>query len=209
MKDENYILVPGWAINKLKLEGVDLLVFSIIHGFSQDGESRFTGSIKYLESSTNKSRSTVIRSLNALVEKGFIAKHSYEKNGVKYASYWCVNFGTPSIKMIQPSIKMTQGGGAKMIHNSTIEKILLEIKSYKENGREVSPETNDFLKKVSSSLSIDLNQTFNLSNQFRIECELTGIEPKQDHFYRWIKSKRSLPTTKVLDKKGVVDWDRL
>ena len=48
MKDENYILIPGWAINQLQLKGNNLMVYSIIYGFSQDGETEFTGSLQYL-----------------------------------------------------------------------------------------------------------------------------------------------------------------
>lgn len=74
-------------ITKLKLKGNELLIFSIIHGFSQDGETYFKGSISYLSKWTGLDRSTIIDILKKLVDKGFIHKNEYEKNKVKYCEY--------------------------------------------------------------------------------------------------------------------------
>jgi len=113
MKDENYIVIPGWAINQLKLEGTDLLVFSIIHGFSQDGSSKYTGSLKYLQKSTGKSRSTIVRSLNSLVEARLLEKTDILVNGVKYAHYKSVHYDPSSFIMIPPIVQNNRRGGAK------------------------------------------------------------------------------------------------
>ena len=44
VKDENYYQITGWMINRLGLKGAKLNIFAIIYGFSQDGESEFSGS---------------------------------------------------------------------------------------------------------------------------------------------------------------------
>ena len=87
VKDDNYFLVSGWMINRLDLKGVALQVFSIIYGFSQDGETCFTGSLQYLMDFTNASKPTIIKALKELVDRGFVLKIENEMNGVKFNKY--------------------------------------------------------------------------------------------------------------------------
>lgn len=87
MRDDNYIVIPGWAINRLGLKGNDLIIFSIIYGFSQDGESEFSGSIQYLCDCLNVSRPTIINSLKNLVSLGYITKRAETINGVVFNRY--------------------------------------------------------------------------------------------------------------------------
>lgn len=86
-KNENYYQIQGFMINKLKLSGNELIIYAIIHGFSQDGISYFKGSLGYLESATNTSRNTVISCLNKLLEKKLIIKESVYDNNVKCNQY--------------------------------------------------------------------------------------------------------------------------
>jgi DNA-binding Lrp family transcriptional regulator len=87
VKDDNFFLVSGWMLNRLNLKGVSLQVFSIIYGFSQDGESYFTGSLQYLSDFTNASKPTIIKALKELVERGYITKDETAMNGVKFNKY--------------------------------------------------------------------------------------------------------------------------
>lgn len=87
VRNESYYQVSGWMLNRLELKGIELDVFAIIYGFSQDGESSFTGSLQYLSDFTNATRPTVIKALKALVEKGYIVKHESQVNGVKFNTY--------------------------------------------------------------------------------------------------------------------------
>ena len=43
-----YIAIQDWMISDLQLKGNELLTYALIYGFSQDGESEFKGSLKYL-----------------------------------------------------------------------------------------------------------------------------------------------------------------
>ncbi len=85
--EDNYIHVPGFAIRTLELKGNELLIFSIIHSYSRDGESKYYGSINYLCEMTNASRSTVQRTLDNLVTKNLIIKEEVFNNGVKFCKY--------------------------------------------------------------------------------------------------------------------------
>lgn len=90
IKDENYIHIEGWMINKLNLKGNDLLVYAIIYGFSQDGESRYTGSLQYLADWCNSTKQGIQKNLSNLVEKGYIQKFEMVKNRIKYCEYSCI-----------------------------------------------------------------------------------------------------------------------
>lgn len=125
IRDSNFITILAPMITRLKLKGNELLVFALIHGFSQDGESRFKGSLKYLIEWTGLDKTTVIKILKSLVEKQYINKFEYEKNKVRYCEYttnywaaleWLENPTTPPVGKsnhpgwkIQPYIKYRYG----------------------------------------------------------------------------------------------------
>ena len=123
MRDTNFYVKHGWMINRLKLKSSDLDIYAIIYGFCQDEESEYCGSIDYLVKSSGYSYSTVIRSLNKLVENGFLIKNYIIKSNGRYSSYK-VNF--QKINQIYPNDQKTTGGGmcqndtthcVKMTHN--------------------------------------------------------------------------------------------
>lgn len=118
VRDDNYFMVSGWMLNRLNLKGVALQVFSIIYGFSQDGESYFTGSLQYLSDFTNASKPTVIKALKELVDKGFLTKIENEMNGVKFNKYKAnllvvKNFNGGSQDSLPGGSKETLLGGSK------------------------------------------------------------------------------------------------
>ena len=56
INDNNFITIQAFMVKDLGLKGNDLLVYAIIYAFSQDGTSKFTGSLNYLASWTNSSK---------------------------------------------------------------------------------------------------------------------------------------------------------
>lgn len=88
VKDNNFIAIQGWMRTHLNLKGNELLIYALIYGFSQDGQSRFTGSRKYIAEWCGCSLDTVDRSLNSLVSKGFLAKYPHtDQNGSRVVDY--------------------------------------------------------------------------------------------------------------------------
>lgn len=87
VNDENYYQISGWMVNRLGLKGAELQVFAIIYGFSQDGESMFSGSINYLCDWLGVSKPTVIKALKDLVSKEYIIKDVIEMNNVTFNRY--------------------------------------------------------------------------------------------------------------------------
>ena len=74
IKDDNFIHISGWMINELNLKGNDLLIYAVIHGFSQDGRSDYHGGLGYLAEWTNSTKQGVLKNLKSLREKGLIIK---------------------------------------------------------------------------------------------------------------------------------------
>ena len=95
VKNENYITIQGWMVNKLQLKGNALLVYAIIYGFSQEENSWFTGTSNYLAEWCNCSRQSISTILKKLVEQGLIEKKPIEINNVLFNHYKAIrNYNT-------------------------------------------------------------------------------------------------------------------
>lgn len=130
IQDTNFYVTHGWMITKLKLSGRALQVYAIIYGFTQDQESEFNGSLNYIAAWLGTSnRSTVLRAINDLIEKGLIEKRQAIINGVTLNRYVakvpdlgeCQN-GTGCAEMVQGVYRNGTGGSAEMVHNIYINK---------------------------------------------------------------------------------------
>lgn len=88
LKEDNYISIPAHARTEFNLKGNDLLVYGVIHGFSQDSENWCTCSLQYIcdwIGVSDKSRVSII--INRLVEIGAIEKDIYTINNVTFCKY--------------------------------------------------------------------------------------------------------------------------
>lgn len=71
---ENYIVIQAFMVQELNLKGNELILYALIHGFSQDGTSYFYGSLKYLQEQTNLSKESVLNILQKLTANGLLIK---------------------------------------------------------------------------------------------------------------------------------------
>lgn len=124
VKSSNYIVVTGWMINELNLSGAELMIYAVIYGFSQDGMSRFDGSIQYLADWANASKRHAIRCLNQLEEKGLIEKHEHVVHGIKVNSYSAVLSVTPDDKMSPPPMTKCHHPDDKMSPNNLVDTLV-------------------------------------------------------------------------------------
>lgn len=91
IRNNNYFVINGWMVNELGLTGRELQVYAIIYGFTQDGESEFSGSLNYIaEWLGTSSHNTVLRSINNLIDMGLITKRQETKNKVTTNFYRAV-----------------------------------------------------------------------------------------------------------------------
>lgn len=110
IRDDNFITIQGWMRTKLNLKGNELLVYSIIYGFSQTENQRFTGSLQYLADWCGATKQGILKNLKSLLEKGFIKKEEKIVNGVKLVDYYSTEFNTP-LNSVEYPIKQS------LIHN--------------------------------------------------------------------------------------------
>lgn len=147
IKNDNFITIQGWMVNELKLKGNELLIYSVIYGFSQDGESKFTGSLQYLADWCNSSRQGVMNALKSLCEKELIIKYELERNGLKLCEY-IANLTTSQQSCIPQSTKLT--GQSKKLTSSSQLSCTNNI--LKDNNKK---DNNIVLKKSKKEKSMD------------------------------------------------------
>jgi len=92
----SYIVLQDWMVDKLGLKGVELVIYAIIYGFSQDGMNYFTSSTKYLSFWTGKTKETCLNALRSLRLKNLIDRRKVHvsKGQIKPAYYLCDYWAT-------------------------------------------------------------------------------------------------------------------
>ena len=90
MKDSNYIVVMGWMMSALGLNGNDLLAYALIYSHSQDGEGAYWGSLSHTADRLNISRRAAVDVLNRLVERGHVKKSEANIDGIQRCMYRAV-----------------------------------------------------------------------------------------------------------------------
>lgn len=79
-------------VNRLGLKGNTLIIYAIIYGFSQDGESEYHGSMRYIADTLDISKGGVKKCIDKLLELEIIVISSADKvNGNKYQAVNKVN----------------------------------------------------------------------------------------------------------------------
>lgn len=90
INDNNFIAIQGWMRTKLNLKGYALIVYALIYGFSQDGNSKFSGTRRYIAEWCGCSMRTVDNTLTTLLAKKLIVKHEKYVNGIRVCDYTAV-----------------------------------------------------------------------------------------------------------------------
>jgi hypothetical protein len=72
VSDKNFITIQGWMRTELNLSGNDLLVYAIIYGITQDGESEFYGSQDYMAEWCGCTTRSIRNTLDSLLTKGLL-----------------------------------------------------------------------------------------------------------------------------------------
>lgn len=160
---DSYIVVQGWMVSELKLKGNELMIFAIIHGFSQDNAGEFTGGLQYLMDWTNSTKPTVINALKALVDKNFLVKKEIEIEGTKFCSYRSKNFTGVVKKFNQGGKEFLPEGGKEFLPNNLssdniddkLYKYIVEIVNYlnQKSGKKYSPKTASTQKHIIARLN--------------------------------------------------------
>ena len=106
VKPDNYVMLLGWMRTELNLKGNELNLYAMIYGFTQDGETGFSGSIRYMQEWLGaESKQTVFNTLEKLMEKGLVQKRTEVENGVKRNYYRASLRGSPNIRLPSPNFR--------------------------------------------------------------------------------------------------------
>lgn len=206
VKNENYIVIQGFMVKELKLKGNELLIYSIIYGFSQTDNQRFTGGLQYLADWTNSTKQGVIKNLKSLVEKGYIQKEDKIINGVKFCEYYATELNKVLNKVEQgikqsltPTKQSLMGGGKQSLNNNIdINNINNNISNIKEN----------ISNKVAS---VPSNEEILLKKEFEELWELyPNKKGKKEAFNSYCKYRKSLNddyATKEDIRKGIENYN--
>jgi hypothetical protein len=205
----NYIVIQGWMITDLNLNGSSLLTFALIYGFSQDGNSEFTGSINYVCKWLNCSRPTAMKALKELCEMDLIVKSELVVNGVTFNRY---KISLEGVKKLYTGSKETLQGGSKEIlpNNTTLyntnnnidivipkSELELTFDSYLEMRKQIKKPTTPYAvnlikKKLVQMTQNNESEMCDILNQ-SIVNSWAGIYPIKNTFVK--KEKPTMRTT--------------
>ena len=138
VKENSFITIQAFMVNELNLKGNELLIYAIIHGFSQDGESEFTGSLQYLADWTNSTKQGVMKALKSLCEKQLILKNETFQNNLKFCTYKVSQYATKFngvLNKVERGYATKFNGGIKQslpnnINNNITDKLEDNIPAY-------------------------------------------------------------------------------
>ena len=74
LKESNFITLPAFLRTRLNLKGNELIITSLIYGFSQDGSSWFMGKTEYIEEWMGLSEKSILQILKKLTDEGILEK---------------------------------------------------------------------------------------------------------------------------------------
>lgn len=194
-KKLGYIHIEGWMREELDLKGNELLVYALIHGFSQEEQGCFFGSLDYISRMCGCTRPTAIDTLRKLRERGLIYKRELIENNVKLCQYTALSGGSkeilPPVKNLYGGSKETLQGGSKEIlpNNTTTENksiakgkgthppLILPFSSEKfiETWNALCEEKN-WKGKTQKALQLTLNKLGKYDEAFAIELMEKTIE---------------------------------
>lgn len=143
--DDTYIVIQSWMVKELGLKDKELLVYALIYGFSQDGETWFTGSMQYIGDWIGVDRKHVyIRYIKPLLDKNLLIRETDIRNNVEFPKYRAIKpFGIDAPKLgggvpnwdrgsqnesgapktVQGESQIGIGGAPKMVHKNISDNI--------------------------------------------------------------------------------------
>lgn len=150
LNDKSYINIQAW-MTKLDLNCHELMIYAIIYGFSQDGESWFNGSVKYICEWTNLSQPSVISNLNKLVDKKLLIKRERSGTSNLYQAVIPKDLDKPEKKQVkQEALTMAFDDYKPSLQNKDYKELSddekFELDKNKKDLRTLEYWTKDFIR---------------------------------------------------------------
>lgn len=153
MQDGGFLVIQKWMLTDLNLKSTELMVYAIIYGFSQDGQGECWASLDYFQLWTGASRSSIIRAINSLEEKGLIERRRREGT-------------TSALRAVDGGVKMKRGGvnlkrgGVKMTPNNKTNN--------KTNNKEINKESDEVAVEVQRTYDLFIEKFDKNPNTFKL-----------------------------------------
>ena len=120
VQPNNYLTIQGWMLTDLHLKGASLILFALIYGFTQDGETEFNGSVSYMQQWAGISRRGAIKALDKLIADGLVEKLKTTVNGVTFCRYRALIGGSEQSAQV---VNKVHGGSVKSAPNNNSDNI--------------------------------------------------------------------------------------
>ena len=156
IKDTNYITIPAIFRTQYNLNCNEVMIASIIYGFSQDGKSSFTGSLAYLQEWTSLTKQGRLKILAKLVGMSNKKKEVSIINRVRHCAYKTIIGGGKlsliGVNSVEQGGKLSLTGGIKLSLPNNIDidnkdnNILTDVSSTDNN----EPQDNENEKTASA-----------------------------------------------------------
>lgn len=105
IKEDSFIVTHAFMRTEHNLKGVELDVYAIIYGYTQDGENHcYYGTIDFLMQWTGASEKTIHNAINSLIKKGLLEKTIMGNQKVGNRCYYKAN---RSVKITDYPVKIT------------------------------------------------------------------------------------------------------
>jgi predicted transcriptional regulator len=219
MNNENYITIMGWMRNELGLKGNELLVYALIYGFSQDGDSEFNGSVAYIAEWTGSTKQTVHNALKTLCEKMLIEKKVITNKGVRYCTYRTIlpvvkKFDGGWSKNLTGVVKKFDGGSQKIRHNNIDDNTNNNTTTNRDRGGKKVPPTLEEVKAYCQERNspIDPEYFYDYYESLNWMRGKTKVKDWQATLRTWERRERDRQKKTEADKSGTggsgIDYDQ-
>lgn len=146
LPDNAYTVIQSFMRNDLHLEKTELLVYAVIHGFSQGGDGCFVGTNEFLSEWTGAKERAVRTAISSLAEKGLIEKGQAVIDGIAVRTLKSTpaeiaapgrNCRDPRQKMPRPPAKNAAPIYVKKIDEKDIQKDITPITPLSKSVEEI------------------------------------------------------------------------
>ena len=227
-----YIVILPWMREDLDLKGNELLVYALIHGFSQEAQGCFFGSLEYVAKACGCTTKTAMNTLKELTERGLLRKRVVEENKVRLCQYTAI-VGVEKISEVRKNFP----GGMEKFSIGGMEKITPNNKTTIDNKKIVKGmptltlpfssqkfidtwnalcEEKEWKKKTRNALQLALNKLAKYHEDFAIELiekTISGgwkgvVFDDTDAKYQEWKSARQQKIDNAMPRTAVVNKPR-
>ena len=183
----------------LDLDVYETIILAVIFGFSQDGDSTFSGSQNYLARKAKCTRRKVAMALPKLVDMGLVIKIDKDVRGIKLCEY-----------KVPPAFIgyecHSQGGCEQDSHNN-IENINIDNNSlYKKSNSHFQKPSLDEIRQycISRSNKVDPEQFFNFYESKGWMVGRSHMKDWRASVRTWEKREKEIPQRKRESRKESV-----